>query len=229
MDETGEGRITGRARAPGRARASGRVRDRRCRRGHPMDYVSPGGKAVCRRCHARRARKWRRARTLKRLKDRRARIAGRRALPRDDRVWAAGLFEGEGTLSIMTTGTRPYTRPWVSVTSTDRAVVDFFHARWPGYVRGRTPRTATSLARKAYEWTLCSNDTVEGFLLDLRPFWRTARVRTKAALLLDEIRDRVRNPRSAAVKRRSATRLKTMRALNRRGLVRPRRVVGGGG
>lgn len=179
--------------------------------------MSPSGKAVCRVCHARRARRWRAKRKAVRLAERRQRLARRRAVPRGERQWAAGLFEGEGTLSIITTGRRPYTRPLVSVTSTDMHVVDFFQARWPGFVRTRTPRSASGRARPAHEWSLVSNDPVEAFLLDMRALWRTARVRAKADLLLEEIRDRVCNQRGEAVRARSAARLKAMRALNRRG------------
>lgn len=202
-------------------------RERRCRRGHVMDHVDPRGRFVCRICQTRWRRAWQARRTKKRLAARHARLTRcRPKIRQTDRVWAAGLFEGEGTITIRSAGTKPYTRPCVSMASTDKAVVAFFQARWPGRLRTWIPNSKNGVARRAWEWMLCTNDPVECFLLDMRFCWQTQRVRTKAKLLLEEIRDKVSAPRSEAVKQRSAERLKQMRVLNRRGLRRPRRVVG---
>lgn len=41
--------------------------------------------------------------------------------------WAAGAFEGEGTVTITKSGKRGYTRPAVMLTSTDREMVNVRH------------------------------------------------------------------------------------------------------
>lgn len=199
-----------------------------CRRGHVMDYVSPGGKRVCLTCHRRRSAKWRAKKKQARLAERRKRIAERQRLPAPERQWAAGHFEGEGTISIAS-GCKGYSHPHISLTSTDRDVIDFFHARWPGYVRSMWPRSPSGLAKKVHEWVLWSNDQVECFLRDLRPCLRTPRMLTKCDLLLEEIRERVRYSHTPEAKARSRARLKRMRELNRRGLLRPRKVEGSEG
>ena len=123
-------------------------------------------------------------------------------------VWTAGYFEGEGTITIRAGGRRGWPRPNVSMVSTDKHVIDYFQAHWPGQIYSHTPKSPNGVAREAHRWYLQSNDACEGFLLDIQPFLTTRRVRVKADLLLEEIRDRVRYERGDAAKRRSWARLR---------------------
>jgi len=91
-------------------------------------------------------------------------------------AWAAGLFEGEGTIRI----SKPARRNWgtlgVSVVNTDREVVDYFQSRWPGYMK-----SATGLGpnrRPAWVWVIAARQAA-AFLRDIRPFVVTARVLRK--------------------------------------------------
>lgn len=188
---------------------------RRCRRGHRIDHVSPKGKVECKVCKRRADRKYHEARRKARLAERRRRIAGRRRPSRTDRIWAAGHFEGEGTFSIMR-ASRGATVPLASLSSTDWSMVEFFHERWPGNLFEYRQRNVR--ARKLLTWRLYGLDKIEGFILDIRPFLRSERVRTKAALLLEDVRARAELRRDPKALREKAERHRRMRALNRRGV-----------
>jgi hypothetical protein len=150
------------------------------------------------------------------LAERRRRIAARKSPPKTDRIWAAGHFEGEGTLSIVHYGEGNGTRPVANLSSTDWSMVEFFHERWPGYLVAYTPKSGR--ARELLTWYLYGLDQIEGFILDIRPFLRSERVRTKAVLLLEDIRARAEGRRSPEARRRKAERHMRMRELNRRGV-----------
>ncbi len=111
----------------------------------------------------------------------------------DDRHWAAGLFEGEGTITMTGLGKRKphltYSR--VTVGNTDFQVVDFFYIRWGGSLRKRKKIPGK---KQAYEWT-CAGSQTWIFLNDILPFIRTARVRQKAHLLVEAEEFRKRSPR----------------------------------
>jgi hypothetical protein len=132
-----------------------------------------------------------------------------------DLVWLAGYFEGEGTISITSSGRRGYTRPWVCLTSTDLATVRLFDDRWPGYIRSWQPAVR---ARVAHTWHLTSRPRAREFLIDLWPHWQTERVRAKAALLLEDIDARVQGIKDPAYLVACRERRERMRALNLRGV-----------
>lgn len=181
-----------------------------------MTYVSPSGKYVCNTCRRRRQRVKYEAQRQRRLKERRRRIAARRRPGRVVRIWAAGHFEGEGTFSIARRGNHP--QPIVSLTSTDKSMVDVFHDHWPGYLHAVQPRNPN--ARVQFTWTLLTLDKIEGFILDVRAYLKSARMRAKAALLLEDVRARAELRRTDAARARAAARHMRMRALNRRGVRR---------
>lgn len=183
-----------------------------------MDYVSPKGKVLCTICKIRRQRARYAAVRKARLAERRRRIAARRRVPRTDRIWAAGHFEGEGTFSIVHFGRNNGTRPVANLSSTDFSMVHFFHQRWPGYLVEYTPRSGN--ARTLLTWYLYGLDRIEGFILDIRPFLRSARVQAKAALVLEDVRARAEGRRTPDARRARAERHARMRVLNRRGVER---------
>ena len=193
-----------------------------CPKGHLKTYVDPTGRPHCRICNGAVKRRHQEARLKKRLREREDRLAARWSPPRADRVWAAGHFEGEGTITIASGGRKGLPKPRVSLASTDKSVIEFFHARWPGYLRTYIPPSKNNLARRAYYWQLTANDKVEGFVLDIRPHLQTERVRVKADLILEDIAERVQLRRSEEAVQGRWARMAKMRALNRRGLERPR-------
>ena len=204
---------------PGRLRKPrATLAGRRCRNGHVgRSYVTAGGKIECRTCKALRHRRLWQERRRERLRARRERILARVRPNRRERIWAAGLFEGEGTITIRSTGAAGHTMPEVSMVSTDAQVVEVFQTLWPGHTERYTPKSRTGRARQAIRWKRNATEAVEGFLLDLYPYFKTARVRTKADLLMEDIRDRVELRLTPGRKQRLRARMARMRRLNRRG------------
>lgn len=190
-----------------------------CYRGHLKDRVTPQGVRYCRICRRDAARVRTEAGRQARLTARRARIAARVSPKRGDRQWAAGLFEGEGTISLSRCKGKRTSVARVTVVSTDRAIVRFFVDRWPGCVCSHTPDTRNGRARKAYVWAISSCDAIEGFLRDIRPFLRTARVRRKARLMLVDCRARIELRRTEEMRAGMNARMERMQRLNRRGVV----------
>lgn len=129
-----------------------------------------------------------------------------------DLAWAAGLFEGEGTITI--SKSREYTRPHVSVTSTDIEVIEFFASRWPAEIKHREPG---GNARRAFVWYVGNATGARQFVNDILPHLRTERVRAKAELLLEDLDERRQGSRDPKYRARSNERMARMRELNRRG------------
>jgi len=194
----------------------------RCGRGHRAYFIWPNGRKACRTCLKIRRRKAYRDGRRRRLEARCQRMAQRHVPPMAERLWAAGLFEGEGTISIRSTGKQPLTQPHVSVVSTDRRIIDVFNALWPGRIERRIPNSKNDLARDAFLWILRSQEAVEGFLLDIRPCLKTRRMCRKADLVVEDIRDRMMRRQTPGVRRRTHARMVRIRMLNKRGLDRPR-------
>jgi hypothetical protein len=97
-------------------------------------------------------------------------------------AWAAGFFEGEGTVTIANNRVGIYTRIVVKISNTDIECLGFFQDRWPaGSIR--LLHAATDKRRPAWEWRLQSG-RAEKFLRDIRPYVRSKRVQTKIRLAL---------------------------------------------
>jgi hypothetical protein len=90
-------------------------------------------------------------------------------------AWAAGLFEGEGSVRI----SKPAARNWgslnVDVPNTDQSIVQFFYGRWGGSVR-EVP--AQGNRRTYWRWRLAARQAVP-FLEAIRPYLVTDRVRQR--------------------------------------------------
>ena len=134
----------------------------------------------------------------------------------DDLHWAAGLFEGEGTVTIARSGGTK--RPWLTQTrvlvgNTDKEVVDFFLLRWGGRVRPIPP--STKRARPSFEWALVGAQAAF-FLQDIRAYLRTVRVQTKVELVLKSETIRRADPFRARDTLQEM--MAEIRVLNRRGI-----------
>jgi hypothetical protein len=152
---------------------------------------------------------------IQRLKDRDDRIANRPKISDLDCAWAAGHFEGEGTVTLTKGGRIMHVRPLIALASTDQSCRDFFHDRWPGNCRIVEPRTPTS--RMAFVWNLSSGERIQSFLFDVLPFIRTDRVRQKIEVVLNDIQDRGLYQQQPEVKSRSEQRRLLIRKLNAKG------------
>lgn len=139
-------------------------------------------------------------------------------------AWAAGLFEGEGTIAIARprAGIRRTSRHLgaltVSVASTDTEITAFFKARWSGSLR-HDKREGRPQHADAFTWSL-SAGRAAAFLRELLPYLRRTRVREKAwtAIAFQEQKSRqssvVRSPAYQQLQHEFYAR---MRDLNRRG------------
>ena len=196
-----------------------------CQRGHPFDQantsVSTTGNRVRRHCKTCMRD---RARSRYQLKDRVARADARmkrieewkRDISAADLAWAAGHFEGEGTISISAERRNGYARPLASLVSTDRQVIDLFSEWWPTSMAGKKPRIPTPNARPVYRWEINSAVKVRAFIDQMYPHLRTKRCRAKFDVV-GEFTDKILAPRAGKVRPRHPEYIEMIRRLNHRG------------
>ena len=83
-------------------------------------------------------------------------------------AWAAGLFEGEGTVRINKPTKRNAGHLVASVVNTDRQITDYFQSRWPGYMQKASGLDPTR-QREAWVWNVAARK-VAAFLAAIMPF-----------------------------------------------------------
>jgi hypothetical protein len=96
-------------------------------------------------------------------------------------AWAAGLFEGEGTISINKAHTNHLSTLRCMVGNTDIEVVQFFLQRWGGHWH---EIKASGNKRTAWKWSVAATKAAK-FIGDIAPYLRTERVKVKATLGLE--------------------------------------------
>lgn len=166
--------------------------------------------------HAQIARVRRTAARRKRYENIQREIVANKYLSVDECSWAAGHFEGEGTISLSSQGKIGQPRCVISLASTDIEVIQFFQERWPGYF-GKTKSKPQH--KQAYVWRTNTQSNVLKFIKDIEFHLRTTRVRTKAALMVEELEDRLQHTeRDPERTKRSMIRAAKMRVLNQRGV-----------
>jgi hypothetical protein len=191
-----------------------------CIRGHEYDvvgvYVKKNGTRDCLACRHQRSAE----RNARRDAERKARRKKRDYVVPDSvgLSWAAGFFEGEGTVTLTRSGGRR--RPWltrllVSVANTDRSSIEFFADAWGGRVRTRKQPSPAS--KVPYEWSI-GGQRAAFFVEDLLPYLRTDRVRAKFEVALESQAVRWSAIKSPATRERLADLLTEMRRLNHRGV-----------
>lgn len=94
-------------------------------------------------------------------------------------VWAAGMFEGEGSIRINSATVRNNGALLVDMVNTDEEVIAFFQDHWPGYMRG--PIFVTGNRKPYYRYRRAAWMAAD-FIVDILPYLRTERVRRKALL-----------------------------------------------
>lgn len=137
----------------------------------------------------------------------------------DELNWAAGMFEGEGTIRISKDRRNGSYRLQCIVPNTDRQIVDFFHERWLG---SNKPELQRANQRPQHRWVV-SGKMAKAFLLKLEPHIRTDRgqKRVNVALRFQILKELYRNSPSDRPRYRDDQRecYETMRRLNARGAV----------
>lgn len=96
-------------------------------------------------------------------------------------AWAAGMFEGEGSIRINIATKRSTGSLMVDMVNTDPEVIAFYQTRWPGHMRWVA---GSGNRRDFYRWRIAATVAAR-FLNDIMPYLRTHRVREKALLALD--------------------------------------------
>lgn len=136
---------------------------------------------------------------------------------RADKMWAAGLFEGEGTITIAIRKSDETYRLLAIVGNTDQSVIRFFHARWGGWVQ---PAYGKRTGRKpAWSWTIAAG-RAERFIRSILPHIQTARVKRKAEVGLHfRAVQAPMGARKNGSKAQQRELYRQMRILNRRGVV----------
>jgi hypothetical protein len=94
----------------------------------------------------------------------------KREISPEIKAWAAGFFDGEGTLALRKTHRCATYFLLVRVSNLDRKVLEELRTLWGGRIYKR-PGTGSN-RRPYYEWSLSPTDAVT-FLKDIQPFVRT--------------------------------------------------------
>lgn len=100
-------------------------------------------------------------------------------------AWAAGLFEGEGTVAITRSHpVRGCTTLRVVMSNTNRDIVGYFQRRWPAAKVRVRPVKATQNHQEAFIWELAGPKAAV-FLKAIRPFVQSTRMKQRIDLALE--------------------------------------------
>lgn len=95
-------------------------------------------------------------------------------------AWLAGVFEGEGTVTISSAGKRGYTVLRGQLVNTDLDLVQPFRERWGGSIT-RYDRHRDRGHSPYFRW-MVGNISAAKFLKEIQPYIRSAKVREKIVL-----------------------------------------------
>lgn len=98
-------------------------------------------------------------------------------------AYAAGLFDGEGSISLIRNRANRTHSPQVSIASTDYEVVDWFRERFGGSIVTKQPRMSNHSI--SYDWRLTDRRAL-GFLEVIRPYLVIERKIRRIDLLLSD-------------------------------------------
>lgn len=129
--------------------------------------------------------------------------------------WAAGVFEGEGTVTIGGGGKRKYTRIFVCVANTDFDLIAELNQIWPMKKIVHRPAPTVN-AREYWIWRLDGLRSVQ-FMEDIRPYVVTARVKEKMDLAIRAQASKRQGSRDLEYYKQQKDFMIQMRKLNLRG------------
>lgn len=98
-----------------------------------------------------------------------------------DLAYAAGIIEGEGSIRINKPTRQNRGALIVSVSNTDRQIIDWLAERWNGYAKANTAPVGNR--KQAYVWTIAARQAA-AFIMAIYPYLKTERVLRKADLAL---------------------------------------------
>lgn len=101
---------------------------------------------------------------------------------KDDVIYTAGLFDGEGTITLSREkASSEFRRPVVSVTSTTYELLNFLRVEFGGYICQHTRRSEKH--SQAWSWRTVSNGALQ-FLAQIYPFLKEPEKKRRTALIL---------------------------------------------
>lgn len=98
-----------------------------------------------------------------------------------EKAWAAGLFEGEGSVRINKHTKKNRGALLVDIANTDEQLVRFFLVRWGGVI---TQYAAIEQRRGYWRWR-CASTMAARFLTDIAPYIQSDDKRARIALGLE--------------------------------------------
>jgi hypothetical protein len=98
-------------------------------------------------------------------------------------AYAAGLFDGEGSISLTRHRSNRWPSPQVAVASTDYEVLEWFRAHFGGNIVMKQPRASSHSV--SYDWRLTDRRALE-FLKLIRPYLVIERKIRRIDLLLND-------------------------------------------
>ncbi len=132
-----------------------------------------------------------------------------------DYAWAAGFFDGEGSISLIHRSDRGSASLRIQITQVDPGVLEWFQELWGGkiYVHNKT---RASNARLNFQW-IAQHQVAAKFLDDVVLYLRLKQERAQTALRWHKLVAGKRGPQSIewTIKKRQI--VEVMTRLNRRG------------
>jgi hypothetical protein len=98
-------------------------------------------------------------------------------------AYIAGLFDGEGSISLVRHRRNRWPSPQVAIASNDREVLEWLRTRLGGSISTKTPRQPTHSI--SHDWRLTDRRALT-FLQDIRPYLLIQRKIRRIDLLLKE-------------------------------------------
>ncbi len=139
-----------------------------------------------------------------------------------DLAWAAGIFEGEGSVRITKADGLHLPGLVVEVVNTDHQLLMWFQARWSGYLGEKHHASARGQHWRPYWcWQLKARQAA-AFLEYIQPYLKTDRVKRKVVLAREFQHQKVitgPGPRQAIYREAQTSFYCRMKVLNQRGVV----------
>lgn len=99
-----------------------------------------------------------------------------------DFAYFAGLFDGEGSISFAHRKTRHFLEPKISITNTDKAIMEEVHLNFGGHLYSY-PDKRNPNWKQRYEWYVHNMNDIEIFLSKILPYLK---IKHKQAELMIE-------------------------------------------
>ncbi len=135
-----------------------------------------------------------------------------------DKVYIAGFFDGEGSVSIPTPKRQGRGRVTVTVANTNREVLEFLKLCYGGYIGRQTYKDPNPKHKPCYIWIVTCRQALT-VLSDIEPYLKIKKLRVQIAIEYQKRRRLGRRPLSEEERAVDEAQRIVMSQLNKRGLV----------